>query len=76
MKLKCDEPLSDFALNFNLRRYSKVLGTDELYAYLSKYRIELDPHLESLIGRHSRKPWSKFVNADNQHLVRRCRFNG
>ena len=52
-----------------LVRIAKVLGTDELYAYLAKYRIELDPHLESLIGRHSRKPWSKFVNADNQHLV-------
>jgi casein kinase II subunit alpha len=25
--------------------------------------------LEALVGRHSRKPWSKFVNADNQHLV-------
>jgi len=24
LKLKCDEPLSDFAFNFNLRRYSKV----------------------------------------------------
>jgi len=52
-----------------LVRIAKVLGTDELYAYLNKYRIELDPHLEALIGRHSRKPWSKFVNADNQHLV-------
>ena len=52
-----------------LVRIAKVLGTDELYAYLAKYRIELDPHLEALIGRHSRKPWSKFVNADNQHLV-------
>ena len=52
-----------------LVRIAKVLGTDELYAYLAKYRIELDPHLESLIGRHSRKPWSKFVSADNQHLV-------
>jgi len=25
LKLKCDEPLSNFAFNFNLRRYSKVL---------------------------------------------------
>ena len=25
MKLKCDEPLSNFAFNFNLRRYSKAL---------------------------------------------------
>jgi len=52
-----------------LVRIAKVLGTQELHAYLNKYRIELDPHLEALVGRHSRKPWNKFVNADNQHLV-------
>lgn len=52
-----------------LVKIAKVLGTQELHAYLNKYRIELDPHLEALVGRHSRKPWSKFVNADNQHLV-------
>lgn len=46
-----------------------MLGTDDLYAYLNKYGIELDPHLEGLVGRHSRKPWQKFVNAENQHLV-------
>ncbi|KAL8461180.1 hypothetical protein ACS0TY_032602 [Phlomoides rotata] len=28
--------------------------------------FQLDPQLEALVGRHSRKPWSKFVNADNQ----------
>jgi casein kinase II subunit alpha len=50
-------------------KIAKVLGTEELNAYLSKYRLELDPHLEALVGRHSRKPWSKFINADNQHLV-------
>jgi len=52
-----------------LVKIAKVLGTDELNSYLNKYRLELDPHLEALVGRHSRKPWSKFVNADNQHLV-------
>ncbi|KAG8384297.1 hypothetical protein BUALT_Bualt04G0103700 [Buddleja alternifolia] len=52
-----------------LVKIAKVLGTDELNAYLHKYRLELDPQLEALVGRHSRKPWSKFVNADNQHLV-------
>ncbi|KAA3474002.1 casein kinase II subunit alpha-like [Gossypium australe] len=46
-----------------------VLGTDELNAYLNKYRIELDPHLAALVGRHSRKPWTKFINAENQHLA-------
>ena len=50
-------------------RNPQVLGTDELYAYLAKYGIELDPQLEALVGRHSRKPWTKFVNAENQHLV-------
>ncbi|KAF8404913.1 hypothetical protein HHK36_009808 [Tetracentron sinense] len=52
-----------------LVKIAKVLGTDELNAYLSKYRLELDPQLDALVGRHSRKPWSKFINADNQHLV-------
>ncbi|KAK6923122.1 Protein kinase domain [Dillenia turbinata] len=52
-----------------LVKIAKVLGTDELNAYLNKYHLELDPQLDALVGRHSRKPWSKFMNADNQHLV-------
>ena len=47
----------------------QVLGTDELYNYLSKYGIELDPQLENLVGRHARRPWSKFTNSENAHLV-------
>ena len=27
LKLKCDEPLSNFALNFNLRRYNQAMPT-------------------------------------------------
>ncbi|KAM5576762.1 hypothetical protein ABKV19_007549 [Rosa sericea] len=34
-----------------LVKIAKVLGTDELNAYLHKYRIELDPHLGALVGR-------------------------
>ncbi|XP_057493040.1 casein kinase II subunit alpha-like [Actinidia eriantha] len=52
-----------------LVKIAKVLGTDELNAYLNKYRIELDSHLVALLGRHSRKPWTKFINADNRHLT-------
>ena len=47
----------------------KVLGTDELFDYLDKYNLELDPHFDGILGRHTRKPWSKFLNPDNQHLV-------
>ena len=47
----------------------KVLGTEELFDYLDKYNLELDPHFDGILGRHARKPWSKFLNPDNQHLV-------
>ncbi|CAN6281252.1 unnamed protein product [Urochloa humidicola] len=46
-----------------------VLGTEDFYNYLEKYGLQLDPQLERLVGRHNRKPWSKFVNARNRHLV-------
>ncbi|KAI8017345.1 hypothetical protein LOK49_LG04G00830 [Camellia lanceoleosa] len=52
-----------------LVKIAKVLGTDELNAYLNKYHLELDPHLAALVGRHSRKPWTKFINAENQRLA-------
>jgi len=52
-----------------LVKIAKVLGTDELFAYLDKYGITLDPHFLSLIGRHSRKPWKKFINPENKHLA-------
>ena len=52
-----------------LVKIARVLGTDELDQYLEKYRIDLDPQLEKLVGRHSKKPLSKFVTAENAHLV-------
>eukprot|EP01116_Phalansterium_solitarium_P023600 TRINITY_DN8360_c0_g1_i1.p1 TRINITY_DN8360_c0_g1~~TRINITY_DN8360_c0_g1_i1.p1 ORF type:complete len:380 (-),score=106.02 TRINITY_DN8360_c0_g1_i1:94-1137(-) len=51
-----------------LVKIAKVLGTDDLFAYLDKYGIALDPHFLSMIGRHTRKPWKKFVTSDNKHL--------
>lgn len=52
-----------------LVRIAKVLGTDELFEYLDKYDIELDPHFDGILGTHTRKPWTKFVTPDNSHLV-------
>ncbi|PIK47061.1 hypothetical protein BSL78_16085, partial [Apostichopus japonicus] len=40
-----------------LVRIAKVLGTEELYEYLDKYQIELDPRFNDILG------------SDNQHLV-------
>jgi len=52
-----------------LVKIAKVLGTDELYAYLNKYGISLDAHFQSLIGRHARKPWKKFITPENKQLA-------
>ncbi len=50
-------------------RIAKVLGTEELFEYLDKYQIELDPRFSDILGRHSRKRWERFVHSENQHLV-------
>jgi len=47
----------------------QVLGTDELFDYLDKYNLELDPHFDGILGRHTRKAWTKFITSENQHLV-------
>uniref|UniRef100_A0A8C9SYV5 non-specific serine/threonine protein kinase n=1 Tax=Scleropages formosus TaxID=113540 RepID=A0A8C9SYV5_SCLFO len=52
-----------------LVRIAKVLGTDELFGYLRKYRIELDPRFKELLGQQTRKRWDQFVQLENQHLV-------
>lgn len=52
-----------------LVKIARVLGTDDLYSYLDKYSIELDPRFHSLLGRYSRKRWERFVTSENQHLL-------
>ncbi|KAI3360457.1 hypothetical protein L3Q82_002349 [Scortum barcoo] len=41
----------------------------DLYDYIDKYNIELDPRFNDILGRHSRKRWERFVHSENQHLV-------
>merc|ERR1711981_1446498 len=50
-------------------KIAKVLGTEELFHYLDTYDLELDPHFDGILGRHSRKPWQRFITPENQHLV-------
>jgi len=52
-----------------LVKIARVLGTDGLFAYLDKYSLELDPHFDDVLGRHSRKAWVKFVTSENHHLA-------
>lgn len=48
---------------------AKVLGTDDLFAYMTKYGIQLGDRFLKRIGTHPRKPWQKFVKPTNKHLI-------
>lgn len=52
-----------------LVKITKVLGTEDLFEYLDKYDLELDPHFDGIMGRSPPKPWVRFVTPENQHLV-------
>ncbi|KAG0311437.1 Casein kinase II subunit alpha [Dissophora globulifera] len=52
-----------------LVKIARVLGTNELFAYLEKYDLELDVQYDEILGRYPRKPWSKFVTPENQRFV-------
>lgn len=55
--------------NDQLVQIAKVLGTKDLMAYVNKYGIKLNSEYDSILGNYSRKPWSQYVNSDNQHLI-------
>lgn len=38
-------------LSLKLVRIAKVLGTEDLYDYIDKYNIELDPRFNDILGR-------------------------
>jgi len=51
-----------------LVKICQVLGTDGLFKYLKKYNVKLDDDYYKIIGKHTVKPWSKFIKPDNQSL--------
>lgn len=55
--------------NDQLVKIAQVLGTDGLMSYLRKYDIKLNPVFDGLLGRYGRKPWRKFVNAENRRYI-------
>ncbi|KAM0790894.1 hypothetical protein ACM66B_004733 [Microbotryomycetes sp. NB124-2] len=52
-----------------LVKITKVLGTDELYAYLEKYNIDLSSEFDDILGRYAKKPWSRFITSENQRYI-------
>ena len=64
MKLKCDEPLSNFALNFNLRRYTKVLAVFQAHRAFAAI-----PELRRAVGELRDDP-----DKDVCRAAKRCAF--
>ena len=52
-----------------LVKITKVLGTDELYAYLERYDIELAPEYDDILGRYPKRAWSRFITSENQRYI-------
>ena len=50
-------------------RIAAVLGNDAFKAYLNKYDIALPPEMQKTIARGKPRPWSSFVNPQNQDLA-------
>lgn len=55
--------------NDQLVKIACVLGTKDLYEYTGKYGLVLKEGLKRLVGQHSRKPWDRYKNSQNSHLV-------
>jgi casein kinase II subunit alpha len=51
-------------------KITKVLGTDELYAYLEKYDIELDAQYDEILGRSV----TQFRTSAVSQRIRPCRY--
>jgi len=40
-----------------------------LYDYLNTYSLELSSNYDGILGKHVKKPWSKFVTPENKALA-------
>jgi casein kinase II subunit alpha len=52
-----------------LAKIAQVLGTEKLYEWLLRYFHEPHQVFIDIIGRHSPKPWARFVSSENQRYA-------
>lgn len=64
------EPFFNGSDNYDqLVRIVKVLGTNGLFNYCSKYNIKISTQLHELLGVHNKKKWERFIKSENEYLV-------
>lgn len=52
-----------------LYKIAKILGTRELYQYVAKYDIDMDNEDIERLGSLPRRPWTSFVNMENEETA-------
>jgi casein kinase II subunit alpha len=52
-----------------LVKIAKVLGTEDLFEYINKHKIELDQHYHDAIGEFPKRNWCTFINTENEKFV-------
>lgn len=52
-----------------LNQITKILGTEELYEYINKYKIPLEIQLERILGSYKSVKLSSLINSKNKHLA-------
>nr|BAG12775.1 putative casein kinase II alpha subunit [Sorogena stoianovitchae] len=61
------EPFFQGSDNYDqLVKITRVLGTDDLFKYLNKYRLKLDENYNGLIEKCPKKSWQKFITPENR----------
>lgn len=64
------EPFFKGSDNYDqLEQITRVLGTEELFAYLNKYNIPLEVTLEKVLGDHRAVKLASLVTPANAHLA-------
>jgi len=64
------EPFFKGADNYDqLIKVAKVLGTPDVIDYVDKFNLKLVPQIDDKLQNFKKKPWEKFVNAQNTHLL-------
>lgn len=52
-----------------LVRIAKILGTDDLYKYIKRYKLTLDHHYNDILGKYPRVNWEELITKENKRLV-------
>ena len=55
--------------NDQLVRIAKVMGTDDLFTYMKKYKINMPPQIAKIIKSYPKQEWEEFINKNNAHLI-------